>query len=109
MGKQRVRCPRDDRVARLPTMIHLLSRTTWIMAVLSRDVSGVPPPYKIRDGQRIPMVRAWNEISATTWCGPTTHRLVRRVFQPPLHHPPECLREPTAAALSGVGQSFSSL
>ena len=36
-------------------------------------------------------------------CGPTTHRLVRSVFQPPLHHPLECLREPTAAALSGVG------
>src|SRR5512135_1183630 len=53
MGKQRVRCPRDDRVARLPAMIHLLSRTTWIMAVLSRYVSRVPPPYKIRDGQEI--------------------------------------------------------
>ena len=31
-------------------------------------------------------------------CGPTAHRFVRRVFLPPLHHPPECLREPTAAA-----------
>src|ERR1700682_3466224 len=44
MGKQMVRCPRDDRVARLPALIHLLSGTSWIMAVLSRHVSMVPPP-----------------------------------------------------------------
>jgi hypothetical protein len=37
------------------------------------------------------------------YCEPTAHRLVRRVFLPPPHHPPECLWEPPAAAWSGVG------
>src|SRR4051812_18043902 len=46
MGKQRVRCPRDDRAARLPAMIHLLSYTAWIMAILSCHVSMVLPPTK---------------------------------------------------------------
>src|SRR4051794_23815999 len=43
MGKQMVRCPRDERVARPSAMIHLLPCTPWIMAVLSRHVSMVLP------------------------------------------------------------------
>jgi len=46
MGKQMVRCPRDDRVAIASAMIHLLSGTAWIMAILSRHVSMVPPPLQ---------------------------------------------------------------
>src|SRR5690348_3356050 len=42
-------------------------------------------------------------------CERTTHRLVRGVFLRPPHRPPDCLREPTAAAGSGVRQSFNSL
>ena len=36
-------------------------------------------------------------------CEPTAHRLVRRVVHPPPNHGASCLREPTAAAGSGVG------
>jgi hypothetical protein len=38
-----------------------------------------------------------------TTCEPTAHRLVRRVVHPPPNHGASCLREPTAAAGSGVG------
>src|SRR4051794_33797663 len=54
MGKQRVRCPRDDRIARLPAMIHLLSCTAWIMAILSCHVSMVPPPTKSVTVRKLP-------------------------------------------------------
>jgi len=37
-------------------------------------------------------------IASITMCEPTAHRFVWRVFLPPPDHPPECLREPTAAA-----------
>jgi hypothetical protein len=36
-------------------------------------------------------------------CEPTAHRFVSRVFFPPPHHSPECLREPTAAVWLDVG------
>src|SRR5262245_61202843 len=42
-------------------------------------------------------------------CGPTTHRFVWKAILPPPRHPLECLREPTAAARPGVGQSSRSL
>src|SRR3954470_3457974 len=54
MGKQRVRCPRDERVARSSAMIHLLPVAPWIMAVFACHVSMLPTtPPKIRDGQGI--------------------------------------------------------
>jgi len=37
------------------------------------------------------------------YCEPTVHRLVRRVFGPPLYSRMGCLWEPTAAARSGFG------
>jgi hypothetical protein len=36
-------------------------------------------------------------------CEPTAHRFLLKVFLPPPHHPPEGLREPTAAAWLGGG------
>src|SRR3982751_1191157 len=53
MGKQMVRCPRDERVARPSAMIHLLPVAPWIMAVFACHVSMLPTtPPKIRDGQQ---------------------------------------------------------
>ena len=51
-------------------------------------------------------VRRW--FLCITKCDRTTHRLVQGVILRPPHHPPKCLREPTAAACSGVSYSFRS-
>ena len=40
----------------------------------------------------------WYNLVKLVRCEPTVHRLVRRVFLPPLYHRVESLREPTAAA-----------
>lgn len=47
-----VRPGRDARVAAVSAMIHLLSGTAWIMAILPYHVSMAPTRYKIRDGQK---------------------------------------------------------
>src|SRR4051812_1822760 len=59
MGKQRVRCPRDERVARPSAMIHLLPVTPWIMAVFVCHVSMIPaaPPISVT-------VRHFEDLSA---------------------------------------------
>src|SRR5271165_1311550 len=50
----------------------------------------------------------WGRDISTT-CEPPTHRLVRRVICPPLHHPRECRPEPPLSArVSGGSVLFSS-
>src|SRR5512147_3005037 len=82
MGKQMVRCPRDSCVAAVSAMIHLLSGAAWIMAVLPCHVSMVPTPltpYKIRDGQKLP-VRLTRE-GFSTMQGEAVEQVGRQVPQ----------------------------
>jgi hypothetical protein len=41
--------------------------------------------------------------SASRRCEPTTHHFVSKVLLPPPHYPPDCRRQPTAAAWFDVG------
>jgi hypothetical protein len=46
MGKQIVRCPRDDRVTIASAMIHLLPLAPWIMAGVLYHASMILPAPK---------------------------------------------------------------
>jgi hypothetical protein len=41
------------------------------------------------------LIVIWDDASWHATCEPTVHRLVRRVFRPPLSHPHECRPDPT--------------
>ena len=65
------------------------------------------PPVRLKAGDAAIRVESpgyaapcWADIHG---CEPTTHRGPWRIIRPTPHYPPECLREPPAAAWLGVG------
>src|SRR5262249_11475213 len=75
---------------------------------LNEHTSGKPERSAV--GSQLPCISTLSSICMTKpprlgklerfsrGCEPTAHRELRNVIRPTPHHPPECLREPTAAA-----------
>ena len=76
--------------------------------------AGSDPAFGFQWAQKWPPI-VWNSVGGpnrvlvafrkTGMCQPTTHRVVRSVFCPPPHHPPECRAEPPLSARIGGGSS----
>src|SRR5437762_735166 len=93
MGKQMVRCPRDERVARSSAMIHLLPVTPWIMAVFVCHVSMLPaaPPNSMT-------IREVDDPAAEPRAGVAADRAAKTHD----HRAAEVGGDPAAGAVVGV-------